>query len=63
MERIFESGPIYRITYDDGKTLSFRLIGGKDLTYEVTDENNKLKLVNGSQWMNGFIKIEKILNQ
>ena len=60
---IFELGPFYRVTYEDGKTLNFKLIGGKDLTYEITDENNKLELVNGSQWLNGFIKIEKVLNQ
>ena len=60
---IFELGPIYRVTYEDEKTLYFKLIGGKDLTYEITDENNKVEIAKGSQWMNGFIKIEKVLNQ
>lgn len=59
MEIIFESGPIYKITYEDGRTLNFKLIGGKDLTFEITNENNELELVKGSQWMNGFIIIEK----
>ena len=63
MELIFELGTIYRVTYEDGKTLNFKLIGGKDLTYEVADENDERKFINGSQWMNGFIKIEKVLNQ
>lgn len=60
MEMIFELGPIYRVTYEDGKTLNFKLIGGKDLTYEITDENNKVEIAKASQWMNGFIKIEKV---
>ena len=61
MEIIFELGSVYRITYDDGKTLCFKLIGGKELTYEVTDENDEREFVNESQWMNGFIKIEKVV--
>ena len=61
MEFIFESGAIYKITLEDGSTYSFKLIGGKDLMYERTDENNKLELVKGSQWMNGFVKIEKVV--
>lgn len=60
MEIVFKSGTVYKITYEDGKILNFKLIGGKDLTYEVSDENNKLELVKGSQWMKGFIKIEKV---
>ena len=54
MEIIFELGSVYRITYDDGKTLCFKLIGGKELTYEVTDENDEREFVNESQWMNGL---------
>ena len=60
MEIIFESGAIYKITFEAERTFTFRLFGGKDLTYEITDENNEIELVKGSQWMNGFVKIEKV---
>ena len=62
MEIIFELGPTYKIFFEDGKNLSFILKGGKDLTFKITDENNNQKLVKGSQWMNGFVKIEKVKN-
>ena len=32
------------------------------MTFKITDENNNQKLVTGSQWMNGFVKIEKVKN-
>lgn len=60
MEINIELGSIYRVTYLDGKTLYFKLIGGQDLTYEITDENNKVEIVKGSQKIDGFIKIEKV---
>lgn len=62
MEIIFELGPTYKIFFEDGKILSFILKGGKDLTFKITDENNYQNLVTGSQWMNGFVKIEKVKN-
>ncbi len=62
MEIIFELGPVYKIFFEDGKNFSFILLGGKDLTFEITDESNKQVLIKGSTWMNGFVKIEKVKN-
>lgn len=60
MEMIFELGPTYKVTFENESALSFKVLGGENLTYEVTDENGKHDFITGSQWMNGFIKIEKV---
>ena len=57
---ILESGPIYQVTFLDNKSVTFRLIGGKDLEFELLEGDEVKYVQKGDSWLKGWITLKKI---
>ena len=55
-----ESGPIYLVTFPDNRTVTFRLIGGKELEFEIFEGDEVKDVWKGDSWLKGWVTLKKI---